>query len=395
MRRLLPVVLTFLIAACSDDDDILPPSPLPVFEPSLQIEELWDYGIGDGIDDNFLLLRPAVTENHVYAASYEGEVAKLDRLEGDEIWEVDTDHRITGGVDAGYGVVVYGTAEGEAVALDEADGTQIWLTRLTGQVLAVPAVGPGLIVFQTYDGRLHALDRESGAVQWVYDTSVPPLTLRGESSPVQIGNVVMAGFANGKLVAMDTKTGFVGWERAISEPQGRSELERLNDLDGRFWVSRTVVYAVNFQGNLVALDIRTGQPLWSRDMSSYAGISEFLDQVYVVDEDSNIYGLDAVNGAEVWHQELLKGRRLTAPTAYDRYVVAGDFEGYLHWMAYKDGAFLARVKVDSEGLWAPPIVKNNVVYVQGNSGEIAAYQVISGQTEKRTQHERRIGPRSR
>ena len=381
MRRLLPVVLSFFLFACGDDDDILPPSPLPDFDPSLQIKELWDYEIDDGVDGQFLLLRPAITERYVYVASHDGEVAKLDRAEGDDLWEIDTEHRITGGVDAGYGVVVYGTAEGEAVALSEDTGEQLWLTRLTGQVLAVPAVGPALVVFQTYDGRLHALNRQTGAVEWVYDTLVPPLTLRGESSPAQIGNIVLAGFANGKLVALDTKSGFVGWERTVSESTGRSELERLNDLDGRFWISRTVVYAVNFQGSLVALDIRNGQPLWSREMSSYAGVSEFLDQVYVVDEDSNIYGLDAVNGAEVWQQELLKGRRLTAPTAYDRYVLVGDFAGYLHWLSYRDGKFLARVKVDSDGLWAPPIVKDNVVYVQGNSGEIAAYQVISSDEE--------------
>ena len=376
MRKLLLVFLSFVVVACSDDDDVLPPSPLPDFDPQIQLERLWDYEIDDGIDENFLLLRPAVTENAVYAASYDGEVAKLSRTDGDEIWEIDTEHRITGAVDAGYGVVAYGTGEGEAVALDDEDGSQLWLTKLTGQVLAVPAIGAELIVYQTYDGRLHALDRETGEVKWVFDTSVPPLTLRGESSPIQIGNIVMAGFANGKLVALDTQSGFVGWERSISEPTGRSELERLNDLDGRFWLSRNAVYAVNFQGSLMALDIRTGQPLWSKPLSSYAGVSEFLDQVYVVDEDSSVYALDKVNGASVWQQDLLKGRSLTAPTPYDRYVVVGDFEGYLHWLSYRDGTFMARVKVDGDGLWAPPVVKDDIVYVQGNSGEIAAYQVV-------------------
>ncbi|MCG8672851.1 MAG: outer membrane protein assembly factor BamB [Pseudomonadales bacterium] len=377
MRLLLLILASFAIVACSDDDDVLPPSPLPEFKPSIQVEKLWGYEIDNGIEDNFLLLRPAITENFVYAVSYDGEVAKLDRKEGDELWEIDTDQKITGGVDAGYGVVLYGTAEGEAVALNDEDGSQRWLTKLSGQVLAVPAVGPELVVFQTYDGRLHALTRDTGEVKWVYDTSVPALTLRGESSPVQLGNIVLAGFANGKLVALDSGTGFVGWERTISEPQGRSELERLNDLDGRFWLNRNTVFAVNFQGNLVALDIRTGQPRWTKEFSSFAGVSEFLDQVYVVDEDSNIYALDAVNGADVWQQELLKGRTLTAPTPYDRYAVVGDFEGYLHWLSYRDGSFLARVKVDGDGLWAPPIVKDDIVYVQGNSGEIAAYQVAA------------------
>ncbi len=365
------------MVACSDDDDILPPSPLPDFEPRIQIEKLWDYEIDDGIEDHFLLLRPAITENAVYTVSYEGEVAKLDRKDGNELWEVDTKDRITGGVDAGYGVVLYGTAEGEAVALKEEDGSLLWKTRLSGQVLAVPAVGAEHVIFQTYDGRLHALQRESGDVAWVFDTSVPALTLRGESSPVQKGGIVLAGFANGKLVALDSSNGFVGWQRTLSEPQGRSELERLNDLDGRFWLRGNFVYAVNFQGNLMALEARTGQPLWSKEMSSFAGVSEFLEQVYVVDEDSNIYALDRVNGAEIWSQTLLKGRTLTAPTPYDRYVLVGDFEGYLHWLSYRDGTFLARIKVDDDGLWAPPIVKDDVVYIQGNSGELAAYKIVT------------------
>lgn len=377
MRHLLTILLSVVIVACSDDDDVLPPSPLPDFEPQVQIEKLWDYEIDDGIEDNFLLLRPAITENAVYTVSYDGEVAKLERQEGDEIWEIDTDDRITGGVDAGYGVVLYGTAEGEAVALNDEDGSELWKTKLSGQVLAVPAVGPEHVIFQTYDGRLHALKRDSGEVSWVFDTTIPALTLRGESSPVQVGSIVLAGFANGKLVALDTKSGFVGWERTISEPQGRSELERLNDLDGRFWLSGNVVYAVNFQGNLVALEVRTGQPMWSKELSSFAGVSEFLDQVYVVDQDSNILALDRVNGAEVWNQKLLRGRTLTAPTPYDRYMVVGDFEGYLHWLSYRDGSFLARVKVDGDGLWAPPIVKDDIVYVQGNSGEIAAYKIVT------------------
>lgn len=376
MRHLLIILLSFIIVACSDDD-VIPPAELPDFEPQIQLEKLWDYEIDDGVEDHFLLLRPAVTENAVYTVSFDGEVAKLDRANGDELWEVDTEHEITGGVDAGYGVVLYGTAEGEAVALDEEDGSQLWVTKLSGQVLAVPAAGPALVMFQTYDGRLHALDRKNGELKWVYDTSVPALTLRGESSPVQVGSIVLAGFANGKLVALDSQAGFVGWERKISEPRGRSELERLNDLDGRFWLSGNVIYAVNYQGNLVALEARSGRPLWTKNMSSFAGVAEFIDQVYVVDDDSKLYALDAVNGADIWKQDLLRGRTLTAPTPYDRYVVVGDFEGYLHWISYRDGSFLARVKVDGDGIWAPPIVKDDVVYVQGNSGDIAAYKVVT------------------
>lgn len=369
------VISALLLAACSDDD-VLPPSPLPDFDEQIQVEELWSSDVDDGVEDHYLVLTPAITERWVYAASYEGEVVKLNRENGDEVWEVDTEHRITGGVGAGYGVVVYGTGNGEAVALKEEDGSQVWKVELSGQVLATPAVGATRVIVQTMDGRLHALNRETGEKEWLYDTPIPNLTLRGSSSPLIVGEVTLAGFANGKLVAIKTDNGAVGWEYPVSEPQGRSELERLVDLDGRFWVKRKVVYAATYQGKLAAIDIPSGRLLWQKPLSTFAGVSEKLDRVYVVDQDSNIKALDAVSGAEVWALDLFKGRRLSAITPVGIHAVVGDFEGYLHWLHYRDGRIQARVRVDRDGLRAAPIMKDDIIYVQGNSGELAAYKVI-------------------
>ncbi len=369
------IVIALMLGACSDDD-VLPPSPLPDFDEEIQVEELWSVDVDDGVDDHYLLLTPAITERWAYAASYDGEVVKLNREDGEEVWEIETEHKITGGVGAGYGVVVYGTDNGEAVALSEENGSEIWKVELSGQILATPAVGASRVVVQTMDGRMHALNRETGKKEWLYDTPIPNLTLRGSSSPIIVGEVTLAGFANGRLVAVKTENGGVGWEYPVSEPQGRSELERLVDLDGRFWVARNVVYAATYQGKLAAIDIPSGRLLWQKPFSTYAGVSEKLDRVYVVDQDSVIKVLDAVSGAEVWTTDLFKGRRLSAITPVGVNAVVGDFEGYLHWLHYRDGRIQARVRVDRDGLRAPPIVKDNVVYVQGNSGELAAYKVI-------------------
>ncbi len=369
------IVSIFLLGACSDDD-ILPPSPLPDFDEQIQVEEIWSADVDDGVDENYLVLTPAITERWVFAASYDGEVVKLNRADGDEVWEIDTEHNITGGVGAGYGIVVYGTDNGEAVALSEEDGSEVWKVELSGQVLATPAVGASRVIVQTMDGQLHALNRETGKKEWIYDTPIPNLTLRGSSSPVIAGEVTLAGFANGRLVAVKTDNGAVGWEYPVSEPQGRSELERLVDLDGRFWVKRNVVFAATYQGKLAAIDIPTGRLLWQKPFSTYAGVSEKLDRVYVVDQDSVIKVLDAVSGAEVWTTDVFKGRRLSAITPVGVNAVVGDFEGYLHWLHYRDGRIQARVRVDRDGLRAAPIVKDDVVYVQGNSGELAAYKVI-------------------
>ncbi len=372
---LLALSVLFL-SGCADDDEILPPSPLPDFDEKIQVEEIWSSDVDDGVDDNYLVLNPAITENWVYAASYDGEVIKLNRADGEEAWEIDTEHNITGGVGAGYGVVVYGTDDGEAVALKEDDGSVLWKEQLDGQVLATPTVGATRVIVQSMDGRVYGLNRETGKKEWVYDTPIPNLTLRGSSSPFIVGNTTLAGFANGKLVALKTDNGAVKWEYPVSEPQGRSELERLVDLDGRFWVKRNVVYAATYQGKLAAINIPNGRLLWQKPLSTFAGVSEKLDRVYVVDQESNIIALDAISGAEIWRQELLKGRRLSAITPVGTYAVAGDFEGYLHWLHYRDGAIQARVRVDRDGLRAAPIVKDDIVYVQGNSGELAAYKVI-------------------
>jgi len=395
MRYLFLALLPLFVWACSSDDSLVPPSPLPQFKTQLEVDKLWSARIGDGVDEEYLSLKPALTEQWVFAASVDGRVYKLDRRTGKKQWVVNLERKITGGVGAGYGMVAVGTANGEIVVLNEEDGTIQWEKPLGGQIMSVPGFSSDRLIVQTIDGKLHGLKREDGAIAWLYDTSIPILTLRGESSPVVAGNVTLAGFANGKLVALDTESGFVGWEHLIGEPQGRSELERLIDLDGRFWISGKVVYAVTFQGALAAVDVPSGRVLWTKPVSSYQGVSEFLSQIYVVDEDSVLYGKDSLSGTDIWSQDQLKGRGIGAPTAYDRYVLVGDFEGFLYWLSYRDGSFLARVKVGvnrydkavykaqslrhvtdpTAGLRVEPMVYDDTVYIQGNSGELAAYKV--------------------
>lgn len=362
------------LAACSDDE-VVPPSPLPDYEETITLRKLWSESVGDGVEEYYVSLTPTVTDSHVYAAAIDGTVVKLDRATGEAVWEVETEQPITGGVAAAYGYVVFGTSNGDVVLLKDEDGSQIWKVSTGGQVLSAPALAPERVVVQTIDGRLQGLDIANGARVWLFDTSIPILTLRGESSPMVLGNIALAGFANGKMVALQVADGFVGWEKPIAEPEGRSELERLVDIDGRFDVADTTVFAASFQGRIAALDVPSGRSLWSKAFSSHNGLSVSLESVYATNDDSEIVAMDATSGAEQWKQSKLKGRSVTAPVAYSNYVVAGDFEGYLHWMDRQSGEFVARVKVDGDGLRAPVVIADDVVYVQANDGTLAAYQV--------------------
>ena len=170
------------------------------------------------------------------------------------------------------GLLVVGSSGGDVVALSGADGSVTWRARVTSEVLSAPAVGERIVAVRTVDGKLFGLDAATGERTWVYDRTVPVLTLRGTGGPVITGDIVVAGFDSGHLAAFSTADGQLLWESHVAAPTGQTELERLADLDADPVVADGVVYAVTFQGRVTAFDLRTGGPLWQRDLSSHAGI---------------------------------------------------------------------------------------------------------------------------
>ncbi len=397
MLRIAGILLLAFLQACSSNETSIEPSPLPQFKSQINIQRLWERRVGEGVEDQYLSLKPVVNAGGFYAASAAGLVIKLDPETGKSIWHRSLEREISGGLALGNGLVGLGSSNGELILLEQETGNTRWEKSLSGQIMSVPVITDSRVLVQTLDGRLHCLDLENGATIWLFDTNIPALTLRGESSPVVYGQAALAGFANGKLVALDVDSGAVAWENAVGEPSGRSELERLTDLDGTFTVVGKTVYAVSFQGNLMAIDLPSGRILWTRELSSYLGVVSSLGQLYTIDEDSVVASLDTLTGSDVWQQDKLKGRRLGVPAVYDRYVLVTDFEGFMYWLSYRDGSFLARVKVGhktyelankkaqslrnvtdpSDGIRAQPVVFNDVVYVQSNNGDLVAYRVVT------------------
>ncbi|WP_300352994.1 PQQ-binding-like beta-propeller repeat protein, partial [uncultured Alcanivorax sp.] len=237
MKFLFPIVLAGLVlAGCSSNPNAIEPNDLPDFEATYKVKRLWKEGVGDGVEDSQLSLRPAVTEQQVFAGDVFGNVYAVSRDEGKRQWRVKTEDRIAGGFYAGYGMVLYGTREGMAVALSMETGETLWRTRLSGEALAIPTSDGSIAVFQTQDGHVNGLDAETGEQIWDYETPVPTLTLRGLAQPTLDNGKVYAGFANAKLAALDLENGVPLWEQRIAEPTGRSELDRLVDVDNNLIV---------------------------------------------------------------------------------------------------------------------------------------------------------------
>ena len=360
----------------SSSDDSEPPAELVDFEPTLKIKTLWSTSIGEGSDEQRVNLVPKVYQGRVYAADRAGEVRVLDAASGDEVWSVETDRAISAGPGVGEGVVLLGTSDAEVVALDETNGEQIWRARVSSEVLSVPQIAEGIVVVQTIDGRVAGLDSLNGERRWIYQRSVPVLTLRGTSSPVIDGLQVISGFASGKLVALSLTSGKLLWEVSVTTPSGRSELERMVDLDGDPVVRDGIVYVATFQGDLAAVTADTGVVLWRRDASSFAGMSVDWRYIYLTDVRDSVWAFDPGNGSAVWRQKKLRGRRLSAPAIFDDYILVGDYEGYLHWLHTEDGRMVARSRPGDARIRVQPKVVLDTVYVYTDEGELTALTAV-------------------
>jgi outer membrane protein assembly factor BamB len=383
-RAFAVLLLVLVLPGCSwiagflgGEDNSVPPVPLTKLEDPLPLRELWSKGVGVGYEKQFLKLVPAIADGQLLIADRKGRVLALDALTGKKNWEVKTGVPVSAGPGAGEGLVLLGTSNAEIMALDAADGSKRWVAAVSSEVLAVPQIDLGKVIVQTVDGNLTALDAETGAQLWIYDRSVPVLTLRGTSTPAVENGLVVAGFSNGKLVALSADKGFVGWETNIAIPQGRSELDRIVDIDGDPMIVGTAVYVTTYQGRIAVIDLQSGDPGWKRDMSSYVGLGVDFSQVYVTDADSHVWALSRSTGATVWKSEELANRRLTAPVPYKDYIAVGDYEGYVHLLSRYDGRIVARARVDSDPIRARALVVDDILYIYSTDGELAAYTMAA------------------
>ncbi len=394
------------IGGGDDDEDQLKPADLVSFQPEARIRQLWRAKIGKGLGRKYLRLDPAPLADRIYAADGYGTVEARDRFSGKRVWrakigqEGRTDRSprsgmgrfvpriqfkffdrrdpsfVSGGVGVGEGFVLIGTTDGALVALSAADGSEVWRSHVGAEILSRPATGDDAIFIQTIDGRLLALEQTDGSVRWSFDNQVPVLTLRGSASPVFNDDIVYAGFANGMVGAIRTGNGEPLWEHRVMLPEGRSELDRMVDVDASPFINGPLLYAVSYQGRLKALRAADGAAVWQREASSYLDLAAGYGQVYVVDDTDAVIAIDEQTAEEVWRQEGLYRRKLSNPAAFSNYLVVGDDDGYLHVLAQSDGRFLARRKLDGDGLRSGmAVMDGRTLYVLGNSGSLHAIEI--------------------
>ena len=335
MQRLLLAGL--LLAGCSG-----PAGPqmalLQELPAGIPVRTLWQASVGNAGD---AILFPALAVDGVYAAAEDGTVARFEAATGRESWRVNVGRTLSGGVGSDGALVAVGTFDGEVIALDARSGEVRWRARVSSEVLSAPLVTGDLVIVRSADGRLFALDAKDGKRRWLYQRSSPPLSVR---SPVGM----------------------------VSLPRGATELERVTDVVGVPVAAEREVCAVAYQGRIGCFDAASGNALWSRELSSTAGLALDARYVFVSDEKGAVHALDRAGGATIWKQDRLFLRRLTAPLALGRELAVGDVEGYVHFLSRESGAFVGRVATDGTPIRSLLVRLDRGFLVQTQDGNLFA-----------------------
>lgn len=358
--------ITLFLGACADDDNLDQPAEIVPFYSKYYLDVTWLASSGKGVEEQYVFLQPLILKKIAVTASRDGVLNIISLTTGDFEHEIELDSIISAGIGGNEDVWLVATRDAYVIAVDAHKRRQLWKTRVSTEVLARPVIYKDSVIVRTIDGKIISLDVKTGKIRWQFQRAIPDLTLRGTSEPVIARDRIFAGLADGRLVALSPENGEVVWDVALSVPTGRSEIQRLIDIDGDAELYGRVLYAASFQGRVAAIDVDRGQFLWARDFSTHTGVMLDEKTLYSSDDNGYIWALDKSNGATIWKQEKLAHRKLTRPTIIGDYLAVGDFEGYIHLLSRYDGHFIARYQLGQydklgwelgSGIIVPPIVK--------------------------------------
>ncbi|HHR5900330.1 TPA: outer membrane protein assembly factor BamB [Providencia alcalifaciens] len=378
---LVGLVASALLAGCSSETDSIVMAPLPQVENQFTPSIVWDKSVGNGVEQFYSELSPAWDGSAVYAADRKGLVKALELESGKELWSVDLSKRtgflsanlsalLSGGLTIYDDKIFIGTERGTVIALNKENGEVLWDVEVAGEALSKPVVNGDMVIIHTSNGQLQALDTATGAIKWTVNMDTPSLSLRGESAPAVAFGAAIVGGDNGRVSAVLLSQGQLIWQQRISQVTSSTEIGRLNDVDMTPVIDDGKVYAIAYNGTLAALDMRSGQMLWKRDLGSINDMVLSGDNLYLVDQTDRVLSVRKSDGVTLWTQDQLLNRGLSAPEVYNGYIVVGDKEGYLHWLDTSTGGFVAQNKLNSSGIHSRPVIASDKLMVQTRNGTV-------------------------
>lgn len=374
-RRTLIAVccFAFFSTGCSSVKEELKPVKLESIEARYKFVPNWSRDTGAGQDARYARLQPGYADDVLYVTDIKGAISAWRTSDGKRLWKNKLNAAIGSGIGVAANLGFVGTLDGRVIAFSLVDGSIKWEAKTSSEVMASPQSDGQVVITHAIDGRVFAFAFEDGRQLWTYDHPVPVLSLRSNAAPLISQGSAMVPFDNGQVLSFDLTTGQLRWSARVGQPQGKTELERLVDVDSALLEMGPYVYGAGYNGRLVAIAKGPGRIAWAQSVSTAQNIAGANNQIFVSDADSHVRAFDALNGTLNWENAKLHRRGISAPAAFDGLAVVVDEEGYMHGLSIEDGTLIARTQIGTAPVYAQPLVVGDSLYLLDEEGVLHSY----------------------
>ena len=376
VKNLLISICLILISSCStlafwsdDDVDNLKPVELKSIQKDFSISVEWKKSLKG--ESNLSSFKPSYYSGNMLVADPEGNIVSLNPKTGKENWKIGLDRQLSAGIASGFGKLIVSDVNGFVIAINSDTQEIIWEKNVGGEVLSRAKVTASLIIVKNSVGELIALNSNSGEQKWIYRSQLPALTIRGTGEPILEDGIVYASFDNGRLGAFQLETGLFLWDQPISFVEGSSELENLIDADSAPVITKQLLFAANYQGNLTAFDISQKRPVWNSKSSSFHSPVVTNNMIMVIQDNGSILSFSLVNLDPAWTSQEYLRRQLSSGAMFKNLMLVGDFEGYVHAINPLTGLTQGRKKVSVEPIISIVTFRDLAYVVDQDSNIIA------------------------
>ena len=316
-------------------------------------------------------IKISLDEDHIYIFDSKGEIKSFS-IQGNKNWSNNLNIDISTGITLGFDKLLLSSSDGEVFCLSKETGEILWKYSSSGEVLSPPSTNGDIVAIQSVDGRLTAVDLDTGEYRWDYRSVVPNLTLRGTSEPSFNEGFLYVGFGNGNLAKIEPRSGVIQWEIPITTSQETSELGRLVDIDGNFVFSSGIAFVATYQGNIAAVDTRSGGFLWKENTSSANDLLSSRGKLVLIDEKDQVLAYDQKAGNLDWFNKDFYLRELTSPKKLKSLIFFGDYQGYLHGLDINEGSQVARKRVSRSKIISTT-TRGNLVLALDIKGKLSLF----------------------
>lgn len=358
-----------------------------------KLKKLWDSGFGEGNSKrDYLLAAPVIAYQVVFTIDADAKVRAFRLDDGDGIWAkrvkpLNKDEKTVSMKGAGlaeFDKKIYATTGfGGVFALDMKTGKQIWRFDNPSPIRIAPTVAAGKVFVQTIENTLICLDAANGQELWRYKTATESTTLVGGASPAYDPeqDVVIAAFSNGELRALKASTGSSLWGDFLVSHRRTNSLASINGIKANPVIDGEVVYALGHSNILVALDLRSGNRIWEREIGGINQPWVAGKFMYVLDNDFNLIAMEKSSGKIIWNTNIpvtkdeddRAGLFAKGPVLAGNRLLVGSSNGYVFAVSPYNGKIIGYISL-SDGVEVSPVIANAMTIFTTNDADIVAYK---------------------